>query len=207
MKINVVKRRRQGLPLTPGLNVHTLWARRRSGTIRNASAWTMIYKPLCPRSGPAAVWHRLSRFSTLTTCCVGSRLPGHQVRIPAIAASRPSLTPHSVSAPGSTARGGWPILLFYSAPDDLPTKSCPDLPFAWSPLCFHPLPLPHALLPPTSLTPLTPTWQESLKWMDLLHKSLSLCHRIILYVSRLDLAPYVTGRSGTHPKARISVPS
>ena len=134
--------------------------------------------------------------------------PGCQdIRIPAIAASHPSLTPHSVSAPGSTARGGWPILLFYSAPDALPTKACPDLPFAWSPLCFHPLPLPHALCPPTSLTPLTPTWQKSLKWMDLLHKSLSLRHRIILYVSRLDLAPYVTGRSGAHPKARISVPS
>ena len=207
MKINVVKRRRQGLPLTPGLNVHTLWARRRSGMIRER---------LCLDDDLHAI------VSTLGTCChvasVITLFHAHHLlcglqaartsgQVPAIAASRPSLTPHSVSAPGSTARGGWPILLFYSAPDALPTKACPDLPFAWSPLCFHPLPLPHALLPPTSLTPLTPTWQESLKWMDLLHKSLSLCHRIILYVSRLDLAPYVTGRSGAHPKARISVPS
>lgn len=165
----------------------------------------MIYKPSCHARDllPSGIGYHA--FPRLTTCCVGSRLPGHQVRIPAIAASHPSLTPHPVSASSSTARGGWAILLFYSAPDSLPTKTCPDLPFAWSPLCFHLPPLPHALLPPTSLTPLTPTWQKSLKWMDLLHKSLSLSHCIFLYVSHLDLAPYVTGRSGSHPKPWTSI--
>lgn len=170
MKINVVKRRWQGPSPIDGC--HTLWIEKK---VRDDKERLCLDNDLQAMrvhiQGPAGVWPRLSTlFHTYHLQCGLQAAETLGSGSQHLAASHPRLTPHLFLHPAALPEAEWSFyfipLLTHSPQRHVRPSLC------YVPLCFHLPPLPHALLTPTSLTPLTPTRQKLLKWMDLLHKIL-----------------------------------